>query len=196
MIKRKSTGWIAYVAILLVAVVIVGIVARFTNGFTDDFKTFYIKVDGKEIMSSADGYEITPEKPLLAEVKYTFSFTSDESKGYSVKILPNASEKSKDFPYTINGERKSFQSEEDLTDGFEIEKGESSFTVAPKGATLTEVLQAIYPGIETENLEEKAYNDMFVLAVSSYNGKSSVKICFTLRSKVTGIRLNKEAIVF
>lgn len=183
-------------AILLVAVVIVGVVARFTNGFTDDFKTFYIKVDGKEIMSSADGYEITPEKPLHAEVKYTFSFTSDENKGYSVKILPNASEKSKDFSYTVNGERKSFQSEEDLTDGFEIEKGESSFTIKPKGATLTEVLQAIYPGIEAENLEEKAYNDMFVLAVSSYNGKSSVKICFTLRSKVTGIRLNKEAIVF
>ena len=196
MIKRKSTGWIAYVAILLVAVVIVGIVARFTNGFTDDFKTFYIKVDGKEIMSSADGYEITPEKPLHAEVKYTFSFTSDENKGYNVKILPNASEKSKDFSYTINGEKKSFQSEEDLTDGFEIEKGESTFTITPKGATLTEVLQAIYPEIETENLEEKAYNDMFVLAVSSYNGKSSVKICFTLRSKVTGIKLNKEAIVF
>ena len=196
MIKRKSTGWIAYVAILLVAVVIVGVVARFTNGFTDDFKTFYIKVDGKEIMSSADGYEITPEKPLLAEVKYTFSFASDENKGYSVKILPNASEKSKDFSYTINGEKKSFQSEEDFSEGFEIEKGENSFTVTPKGATLTEVLQAIYPEIETENLEEKAYNDMFVLAVSSYNGKSSVKICFTLRSRVTGIRLNKEAIVF
>lgn len=196
MIKRKSTGWVAYMAILFVAVVIVGVVARFTNGFTDDFKTFYIKVDGKEIMSSADGYEITPEKPLHAEVKYTFSFTSDENKGYSVKILPNASEKSKDFSYTINGERKSFQSEEDLTDGFEIEKGESTFMITPKGATLTEVLQAIYPEIETEHLEEKAYNDMFVLSVSSYNGKSSVKICFTLRSKVTGIKLNKEAIVF
>ena len=196
MVKRKSTGWIAYVAILLVAVVIAGIIARFTNGFTDDFKTFYIRVDGKEIMSSADGYEITPEKPLHAEVKYTFSFASDESKGYSVKIVPNASDKSKDFSYTVNGEKKSFQSEEDFSEGFEIEKGESSFTITPKGATLTEVLQAIYPEIETEHLEEKAYNDMFVLAVSSYNGKSSVRICFTLRSKVTGIKLNKEAIVF
>ena len=196
MVKRKSTGWIAYVAILLVAVVIAGIIARFTNGFTDDFKTFYIRVDGKEIMSSADGYEITPEKPLHAEVKYTFSFASDESKGYSVKIVPNASDKSKDFSYTVNGERKSFQSEDDFSNGFEIEKGESSFTITPKGATLTEVLQAIYPGIEAEHLEEKAYNDMFVLAVSSYNGKSSVRICFTLKSKVTGIKLNKEAIVF
>ena len=196
MVKRKSTGWIAYVAILLVAVVIAGIIARFTNGFTDDFKTFYIRVDGKEIMSSADGYEITPEKPLHAEVKYTFSFASDESKGYSVKIVPNASDKSKDFSYTVNGEKKSFQSEEDFSEGFEIEKGESSFTITPKGATLTEVLQAIYPGLDTAHIEEKAYNDMFVLAVSSYNGKSSVRICFTLRSKVTGIKLNKEAIVF
>ena len=171
MVKRKSTGWIAYVAILLVAVVIAGIIARFTNGFTDDFKTFYIRVDGKEIMSRADGYEITPEKPLHAEVKYTFSFASDENKGYSVKIVPNASDKSKDFSYTVNGEKKSFQSEEDFSEGFEIEKGESSFTITPKGATLTEVLQAIYPGLDTAHIEEKAYNDMFVLAVSSYNGK-------------------------
>ena len=196
MIKRKSAGWLAYVGIVLVVIIIVGVVARFTNGFTDDFKTFYLKVEDKEIMSSSGGYEITRAKPMQVEVKYTFSFATDENKGYNVKIVPNAADKNQDFSFTVSGESKSFQSLQDLTDGFEIEKSETSFKVTPKGENLTGVLQAIYPGLDTAHIEEKAYNDMFVLAVSSYNGKSSVKICFTLRSKVTGIRLNKEAIVF
>lgn len=196
MIKRKSAGWLAYVGIVLVVIIIVGVVARFTNGFTDDFKTFYIRVDGKEIMSSADGYEIMPEKPLHVEVKYTFSFATDENKGYNVKIVPNAADKSKDFSFTVNGENRQFQAETDLTDGFEIEKSESTFKVTPKGENLTGVLQAIYPGLDTAHIEEKAYNDMFALVVSSYNEKSSVTIYFTLSSKVTGVRLDKEAIVF
>ena len=196
MIKRKSAGWLAYVGALLVLIVLVGVAARFTNGFTDDFKTFYLKVEDKEIMSSSGGYEITRAKPMQVEVKYTFSFATDENKGYNVKIVPNAADKSKDFSFTVNGENRQFQAETDLTDGFEIEKSESSFKVTPKGENLTGVLQTIYPGLDTAQIEEKAYNDMFALVVSSYNEKSSVTIYFTLSSKVTGIRLDKEAIVF
>ena len=196
MVKRKSAGWLAYVGALLVLIVLVGVVARFTNGFTDDFKTFYIRVDGKEIMSSAGGYEITRAKPMQVEVKYTFSFATDENKGYNVKIVPNAADKSKDFSFSVNGENRQFQAETDLTDGFEIEKSESSFKVTPKGENLTGVLQTIYPGLDMAHIEEKAYNDMFALVVSSYNEKSSVTIYFTLSSKVTGVRLDKEAIVF
>ena len=196
MVKRKSAGWITYVGALLVVIIIVGVVARFTNGFTDDFKTFYLKVGDKEIMSGSGGYEITRAKPMQAEVKYTFSFATDENKGYNVKIVPNAADKIQDFSFTVDGESKSFQSLQDLTDGFEIEKSESSFRVTPKGENLTGVLQAIYPGLDTAHIEEKAYNDMFALVVSSYNEKASVTIYFTLSSKVTGIRLDKETIVF
>ena len=194
--KNKSTNLIAYVGIVLVVIIIVGVVARFTNGFTDDFKTFYLKVEDKEIMSNSGGYEITQSKPMQVEVKYTFSFAADENKGYNVKIVPNAADKSKDFSFTVNGENRQFQAETDLTDGFEIEKSESTFKVTPKGENLTGVLQTIYPGLDTAHIEEKAYNDMFALVVSSYNEKSSVTIYFTLGSKVTGIGLDKEAIVF
>lgn len=68
MVKRKSAGWLAYVGIMLVAIILVGVVARFTNGFTDDFKTFYVKVEDKEIMSNSGGYEITRAKPMQVEV--------------------------------------------------------------------------------------------------------------------------------
>lgn len=196
MLKRKSAGWLAYVGIVLVVIIIVGVVARFTNGFTDDFKMFYVKVEDKEIMSGSGGYEITRSRPMQVEVKYTFSFATDENKGYNVKIVPNAADKSRDFSFTVNGESRQFQAETDLTDGFGIEKSESTFKVTPKGENLTGVLQAIYPGLDTARIEEKAYNDMFALVVSSYNEKSSVTIYFTLSSKVTGVRLDKEAIVF
>ena len=196
MVKRKSAGWLAYVGIVLVVIIIVGVVARFTNGFTDDFRTFYVKVEDKEIMSNSGGYEITQSKPMQVEVKYTFSFATDENKGYKVKVVPNAADKSKDFSFTVNGESRQFQAETDLTGGFEIEKSESSFKVTPKGENLTGVLQTIYPGLDTAHIEEKAYHDMFALVVSSYNEKSSVTIYFTLSSKVSGIRLDKEAIVF
>ena len=196
MVKRKSAGWLAYVGIVLVVIILIGVVARFTNGFTDDFKTFYLKVEDKEIMSNSGGYEITSAQPMQAEVKYTFSFATDENKGYNVKIVPNAADKSKDFSFTVNGENRQFQAETDLTDGFEIEKSESSFKVTPKGENLTGVLQAIYPGLDMAHIEEKAYNDMFALVVSSYNEKASVTIYFTLSSKVSGIRLDKEEIVF
>ena len=196
MVKRKSAGWLTYVGIVLVVIIIVGVVARFTNGFTDDFKTFYVKVEDKEIMSNSGGYEITRAKPMQVGVKYTFSFATDENKGYNVKIVPNAADKNQDFSFTVNGESKSFQSLQDLTDGFEIEKSETSFKITPKGENLTGVLQAIYPGLDTAHIEEKAYNDMFALVVSSYNEKASVTIYFTLSSKVTGVRLDKEAIVF
>lgn len=194
--KNKSTNLIAYVGALLVVIIIVGVVARFTNGFTDDFKTFYLKVEDKEIMSGSGGYEITRAKPMQVEVKYTFSFATDENKGYNVKIVPNTADKNQDFSFTVNGENRQFQAETDLTDGFEIEKSETSFKVTPKGENLTGVLQAIYPGLDTAQIEEKAYNDMFALVVSSYNEKASVTIYFTLSSKVTGVRLDKEAIVF
>lgn len=40
----KLAKVIAYVALVLVLVAGVGLVVKFTNGLTDDFKTFYVTV--------------------------------------------------------------------------------------------------------------------------------------------------------
>ena len=190
----KTTKIITYIAIVLAVITVIGVVAHFTNGFTSDFKTFYVTVDGKDVMTSAGGYRVTISKPLEVEVKYTFNFATDETKDYSVKIVPNKIENS-DLTYTVDGEIKSFQSETDLSDGFEIDKGEKSFTVKPKGKSLTEVLTAFY-GKEVTDCENKGYTDMFTVIVTSYNGGASVKLNFSLASRVTGITLDREAILF
>lgn len=194
MTKSKIGQVVSYIAILLVIVAVIGVFACFTNGFTSDFKTFYVTIDGKDVMTSSGGYKVTAEKPLQVDVKYTFNFATDETKDYSVKIVPNKIENS-DFTYTVDGESKSFQSETDLTAAFEIDKGEKSFTVKPKGKSLTEVLTAFY-GTEVTDCENKGYTDMFTIIVTSYNGEASVKLNFTVAGKVTGVSFDKEVILF
>lgn len=191
----KTTKIITYIAIVLAVITVIGVVAHFTNGFTSDFKTFYVTVDGKDVMTSAGGYRVTTSKPLEVDVKYTFGALNNKvDKDYSLKIIPN-NIPDKDFTYTVDGEIKYFQSETDLSDGFEIDKGEKSFRIKPKGETIAEVLSAVY-GKEVTDSENKGYTDMFTIIVTSYNGEASVKLNFSLASRVTGITLDKEAILF
>ena len=90
---------------------------------------------------------------------------------------------------------KYFQSETDLSDGFEIDKGEKSFRIKPKGETIAEVLSAVYEKSIT-NCENKGYTDMFTIIITSFNGESSVKLDFSLAVRVTDITLDREAILF
>lgn len=191
----KTTKIITYIAIVLAVITVIGVVAHFTNGFTSDFKTFYVTVDGKDVMTSAGGYRVTTSKPLEVDVKYTFGALNNKvDKDYSLKIIPN-NIPDKDFTYTVDGEMKYFQSETDLSDGFEIDKGEKSFRIKPKGETISEVLSAVY-GKEVTDCENKGYTDMFTIIVTSYNGEASVKLDFSLAIRVAGITLDKEAILF
>lgn len=191
----KTTKIITYIAIVLAVITVIGVVAHFTNGFTSDFKTFYVTVDGKDVMTSAGGYRVTTSKPLEVDVKYTFGALNNKvDKDYSLKIIPN-NIPDKDFTYTVDGEMKYFQSETDLSDGFEIDKGEKSFRIKPKGETISEVLSAVY-GKSITDCESKGYTNMFTVIVTSYNGEASVKLNFSLAIRVTGITLDKEAILF
>ena len=191
----KTTKIITYIAIVLAVITVIGVVAHFTNGFTSDFKTFYVTVDGKDVMTSAGGYRVTTSKPLEVDVKYTFGALNNKvDKDYSLKIIPN-NIPDKDFTYTVDGEMKYFQSETDLSDGFEIDKGEKSFRIKPKGETISEVLSAVY-GKSITDCESKGYTDMFTIIVTSYNGEASVKLNFSLAIRVAGITLDKEAILF
>ena len=193
MTKTKIGQVVSYIVILLVIVAVIGVFAYFTNGFTSDFKTFYVSVNGKDVMTSSSGYVITPQEPLSVDVKYTFAFNQSETKGYSVKIVPNKTDE--DFDFSVDGETHYFGDEKDLSNGFIIDKKEKFFTVTQKGSTPLEILQAIYPESEV-SCESKGYNDMFTLNITSYNGESSVKLNFALERRVTVITFDKEVIEF
>lgn len=199
MSTNKQTGKtvgkvIAYILVLLVVAGVIAVIVRFTGGFTSDFKTFYVSVDGKDILTSAGGYEVTNEKPLTVDVKYAFGSAGGDVSGYSVKVVPHAVE-GKDFDFTLDDQVYSFQAETDLTAGFDIARGETSFTITPKGG-VTEVLRAVYPNNEIGDCSDKGYEDMYALIVTSYNGKASVTLYFSVLQEVAGVTLDKEVIVF
>lgn len=199
MSTNKQTGKtvgkvIAYILVLLVVAGVIAVIVRFTGGFTSDFKTFYVSVDGKDILTSAGGYEITNEKPLTVDVKYTFGSAGGDVSGYSVKVVPHAVE-GKDFDFTLDDQVYSFQAEIDLTAGFDIAREETSFTITPKGG-VTEVLRAVYPNNEIGDCSDKGYEDMYALIVTSYNGKASVTLYFSVLQEVAGVTLDQEVIEF
>lgn len=195
----KQTGKTAVkiVAVILAVLVlagVVGVIVRFTGGFTSDFKTFYVTVDGKDVMSSAGGFDATPEKPLKVDVKYAFNSLGGDISGYSVKVVPHAVE-GKDFDFTLDGQAYSFQAETNLTGGFDIEYGEESFTVTPKGG-VDDVLKGVYPNNEIGDCGGKGYADMYSLVITSYNGEATVAVHFSAYEEVCEITLDKEVIVF
>lgn len=195
MMNNKVGKIIAYVLLLLAVVAAIGVIAHFTSGFTSDFKTFYVTVNGKDVMNSSGGYQVSPSEPLKVDVKYTFGFANKENKDFSVKIIPNKTT-GEDFDFTVGDETHSFYAEKDLTAGFRIDKTENAFTITPRGGTLTDILQAIYPDKEVGDCENNGYDNMFTAVITSYNGEASVELHFVIDGTATGVILDKEVIVF
>lgn len=190
----KATTIIAYVLIVLALVGVIGFIAKFTSGFTSDFKTFYVTIDGKDVMTEANHYAIGKSETMKVDIKYTFNSSNSEVSGYSVKIVPNVSE-DKNFEFMVDGVVHSFYDIEDLTDGFIVEKSENSFTITPKGE-LTDILKAVYPEGEVADCSEYNHHNMFSLVVTSYNGTSTVTVNFAVLREAEKVFFDQEAIVF
>lgn len=182
------TRIITFMLAFFVVLATFGIIMKYTAGFTTSFKSFYVTANGKDVMSVGNGFTTNTVEPLKVNVKYAFSGKS-EQKGYSILIVPNKV-KNEDFDFCLDGNYYSFQAEEDLTAGFDIEKSETSFTLKPKGG-LIDVLKGVYPDVQEIKCQDKGYIDMFTLIVTSYNGESSVKVNFSLATQVTGVNLDK-----
>ena len=185
---------IIYALIILALIGVIGFIVYFTGGFTTDFTGFYAVVDGEDVMSTASNFQVKEDDPLKVEVKYVFASPTDEEKDYSVKVVPNPI-KDKDFDFTLNGDKYSFQSEKDLTAGFTVKRDGSSFTIAPKG-NLTKILASVYPEDTVEDCADKAYENMFTLVVTSYNGEAEIRVNFTVIEEIRGVILDKEVIEF
>lgn len=190
----KWTKIIIYVVIVLALVGVCGFIAYFTGGFTTDFASFYVTVDGEDVLSTGSNFQVRADDPMNVEVKYVFASEDDHAGGYSVKVVPNVV-KDKDFDFRLNGDVYSFQAEKDLTAGFIIEQEENSFTLTPKG-DITAILSAVYPGYNVEDCSDKGYENMFTLIVTSYNGEASVRVNFTVTEDIEGVIIDKEVIEF
>lgn len=188
---------IAYILIALLLVGAIGIILKFTNYGTTEFKTFYVEVNG-EICLDKTQISLPLGEETRFETKYVFASNKAENhKGYNVKIVPNTTDKTA-FDYTVNGNTYTFTNQTDFTAGFDIVKDETGFTIKNDGLTVEKVLQKMYSGqtVEMNGAALDMSNAYFNLIVSSYNGESSVCIGLLFDIHVTGVNLDKGEIVF
>lgn len=174
---RTFAKIIGYGLVVLLLAAAVGLTYKYTNGFNEDFKTFYVEYGGKKILSTQTVIELESGKTHTFGVKYTFDKDAAEPKAYSVKIAPNMT---KDFDYTVNGERYLFSKIKDLTDAFKIDKKDTSFDIEiPQVLSLRNVLSAYHNGayIEIGQSAIESNPNPFTLVISSYNGKVVYNIC-------------------
>lgn len=195
--KIKTVATIlAYIAGILILVAVVGLVYRFTNGFNEDFKTFYIEQNGKQILSSSSTMKLETNSVYRFDIKYTFDTEQSEPKDYSVKVVPNAS---RDFDFTVDGERYLYSKQGDLSPAFALNKQDTYFEISTKPEmSLQNVLQSCYPDKEVivpkEAEESNTYP--YTLLVASYNESVVYKIDFCIGVRVTGVTLDPSEIIF
>ena len=197
----QSKGQLAakIIGIILVLLLVAGLVAviyKFTNGFNEDFKTFYVEHEGMQILSENSEMTFTKGKTHRFDVKYTFDTQQSETRDYSVEIVPNAEQ---DFEYTVDGETYLYSQAGDLSSAFSLKKQKSYFEITLReDMTVQSVLETVHPGQQVKVPGTAADENPFpyALIVGSYNGNVSYRIAFDLGADVTGITLDPPSIVF
>ena len=195
----QSKGQLAakIIGIILVLLLVAGLIAvlyKFTNGFNEDFKTFYVEHEGEQILSENSEMTFTEGKTHRFNVKYTFDTGQTEARDYSVEIVPNAEQ---DFEYTVDGETYLYSKAGDLSSAFGLKKQKSYFEITLReDMTVQSVLETGPPGQQVEVPENAADVFPYVLCISSYNGNVSYRIAFDLGADVTGITIDPPGIVF
>lgn len=194
---KTAAKIIAYVLIALALVAVVGLIYKYTNGFNEDFKTFYVEYNGKQILTTES--KLTLEKPETHTftVKYTFDNEKSEPKDYKVKITPNVA---RDFDYTVNGEKYLFSKTGELTAAFGLKKEQTQFSLTlPADFNLQKALQSANGGKAVSIPEDAEANNPypFRLTVASYNEKVVYHIDLKITDVgVTDITLNPDEIIF
>ena len=189
------------IALILVAIValIVGVIVYFskmTNGFQEDFKTFYLEYEGKEITAKESKLSLNPDSENRFDIKYFVGFEPNENADntYSVEIIPNGAYG--DLVYTVDGKKYCYGDMENFAGIFKVERNEKYFTVtAPKEVTLMALLSAKYPeqAVELSGDFAEENNYYYTLRVSTYSGSTVYNINFNFNLRIS---LDKDGIVF
>lgn len=187
---------IGIILVLLVVTGLVAIIYKFTNGFNEEFKTFYVDYGGEQILSADSNLALAKNETHRFDVKYTFDTPQSDVKGYSVEIMPNAE---RDFDFTVDGERYLYSKQDDMSAAFGLKKSDTYFELSiPQDFSLQYALQSCYPGKEVivpeEAISANAYP--YMLVVSSYNDSVIYHIALSVGAEVTGVTLDPSQIIF
>lgn len=183
---------IVWVLILLLLGGAMAAIIHFTNGGSEDFKTFYLVHDGKDLMT-AHSYAYYEQGEQRFDVKYTFGLGDDE-KDYNVKIVPNADA---DFDLFVEQERSAWSSVGELNQVFALKKETTYFTFTiPEEKSVKEILGKLYPDDEVTAPAESELPSpapyLYSLIVSSYNESVTFRIDFSLIEIIRPDRITIE----
>ena len=176
--------------LILFAVLVAGIVFlyRYTNGFNEDLKTFYIARGGEKILTEKSHAEYAAGEKVRYDVGYTFDRPGSESREYSVKIVPNPEA---DFDFEANGLSFAWRLVAGLEEYFSLQQEADgfTFTVPEDYHSMADVLQSVYGGQEI-TLADDLPDTPFLLQVSSYNDAVRFVIAFSVVTDTFGIELS------
>lgn len=193
---KTAAKIIGIILVLLLLAGLVAIIYRFTNGFNEDFKTFYVEYGGEQILTTESEMHLVSGNTHRFDVKYTFDTENTEPKGYNVKVVPNAQ---RDFDFMVDGERYLYSKQGDMTAAFGLKKSDTYFElVIPEDFSLEYALQSCYPGKEVVVPEEAADANScpYMLVISSYNDSVVYHIALSVGAEVTGVELDPDHIIF
>ncbi len=171
---------IGYGLVVLLIAATLGFTYKYTNGFNEDLKTFYVEHNGKQILTTESKLTFKKEVVQRFDVKYTFDKDDAEPKGYKVKIVSNMT---RDFDYTVDGEKYLFSKVRDLTSAFEPIMHDTYFEIyLPNSINFNEILRKAHNGnsvsVPLDALSNNPYP--FRLMISSYNDKITYNIDFAV----------------
>lgn len=117
--RKKSVivNLVSAVVVLLIVALLAGFVWKFTNGGSEEFKTFYLERDGAKLLSSHTNMKVECDKEYRFDVKYLLSGGS-EPREYHAEVVPNPDV---DFKYVVDKKVFAWQ-EVDLSGVFVLKK--------------------------------------------------------------------------
>lgn len=183
-IKLKDVLTIVLVVLCVGALVVV---AKLSNNFTTDIKTFYVKVNGK-MVTERDEFMLDD---TAVEVCNVLNKITSHPTDFDVKIVRNTSVDSPVF--YADGNKSTLADIADYTNCFEIMRTDNGFAI--KSASLNGVLKKAF---NAEKIELPPSVDVekrfFTIVVSQ--GTNSILLDFGMAFTPDGITLDITEITF
>lgn len=193
--KRNFVNVLSYILIVLLVLAICGGIVYFTNGLTTEFKSFYLTVNGEDVLDDKGGFVVSANKSLNIEVKYVFGVFNKDLSGYSYEIKANPEA---DFVFSVGDDSYNFAGDNlDFSKCFSIVQTETKLTLTAVAVDIENVLACLFPDSEIAINDDVDYSkDLFLLTVKSYNGKASITLGLHYALGVQDISLDKTELVF
>ena len=180
---KKISKTIIGLLLVVGVFVLFGFFGTFTNGFTSEFKTFYVQHGNTIITNDISGFEVRYNEPTTFKVGYSLGELGGMN-DFNVEIYANATSET-DFEYKVGGQTFRYVALKDpLTRCFDVVKTEEGFTFTVR-EELSELLEEYYLYQEVENVPiiGNVEKDYLKVVVSTPDNATQITIGF----RVVGI---------